>query len=116
MPQPNYPTSGTTIIGTAGNMVNQVYTVTSSGLTFGRDASCFVRFPADTKGVSRIHCQVHLDGGGNLVLTDCNATYGTHIKRYGMTKPVRLEPNSSVRLQKGDKFYLGSNNISFQVQ
>lgn len=116
MPQPNYQTSGTTIIGTAGNMVNQVYTVTSSGLTFGRDASCFVRFPADTKGVSRIHCQVHLDGGGNLVLTDCNATYGTHIKRYGTTKPVRLEPNSSVRLQKGDKFYLGSNNISFQVQ
>lgn len=115
-PSPGYQTLSATIIGTAGNMVNQVYTVTSSGLTFGRDASCFVRFPADAKGVSRIHCRLQVDGGGNLILTDCNATYGTHVKKYGTTKPIRLDANSSVRLQKGDKFYLGSNNISFQVR
>ena len=104
------------VIGTAGAMVGRVYTVGHEGLSFGRDPSCQVRFTNETKGVSRIHCRLICDGHGGLLLTDCNSTYGTYIKRTGMTKPIRQEPNRSVSVKKGDKFYLGSNHISFMIQ
>lgn len=65
-------------------------------------------FPNNVQGISGAHCSVTAEGG-SLMLTDLGSTYGTFIGGR------RLTPNQPVRLQAGDKFYLGSEEQMFQA-
>lgn len=66
----------------------------------GRDASCQVRLPGETKGVSHRHCQLSFQGD-DLILTDLGSTYGTFIHE------KQVPPNTPVKLHTGSYFCLG---------
>lgn len=66
----------------------------------GRDTSCQVRLPGETKGVSHRHCQLSFQGD-DLILTDLGSTYGTFIHE------KQVPPNTPVKLHTGSYFCLG---------
>ena len=81
-------------------------------LTIGRDpAVCKIIFRDDTPGVSSKHCQIYFDSGNNcFVLTDLNSSYGTYLMN-----GQKLLPNTPVRLNAKDYFYLGSKDNTLFV-
>lgn len=88
-----------------GNTVN----VPNAGVYLGRSKECKIRFPEDAKGISRIHCQLRVNGTG-LILTDMNSTYGTFVNG------TKIPPQTPMTLQPGSRFYLGSEKYSFTVE
>lgn len=103
---------GGSLMGIGGVMSGRAYPVGNQEMVIGRDASCGIRFPADTKGISRNHCKVFRNGGsGQFMLMDCNSTYGTYLKGYG-----KLQPQKPVALKNGDTFYLGSDKNGFTIK
>jgi hypothetical protein len=98
------------ICGHGGYMDGRIYPVQNGELLFGRDASAMIRYPGETKGVSRIHCKVYLQGG-ILMLEDLGSSYGTFVEGRG-----KLNPQVPVALQNGDVFYLGEQRNSFKIQ
>ena len=77
----------------------------------GRSArNCNMVFPEDTRGVSKVHCEVAPTPDG-LLLKDLNSTYGTYL-----ADGTRLQAGKPVLLKKGDRFYLSSPNIMFKVR
>ncbi len=82
----------------------------SGKLVFGRDKKrCSVSYPADTKGVSGVHCQLEA-GGDGAVITDLGSSYGTFLGN-----GTKLSPNQPVRLNKGDEFYLAVRDNTFRI-
>lgn len=80
-------------------------------LVFGRDNSrCNVVFPADTPGVSGMHCRICLIGE-QIELTDLGSSFGTFLS-YGK----KLEPHVPYVLKSGDVFYLANSEYSYQVK
>lgn len=103
---------GGSLMGIGGVMSGRAYPVGNQEMVIGRDVSCGIRFPADTKGISRNHCKVFRNGGsGQFMLMDCNSTYGTYLKGYG-----KLQPQKPVALKNGDTFYLGSDKNGFTIK
>lgn len=90
-------------------MNGRVYPIEQSEITIGRDASMVIRFPADTRGVSRIHAKLYWQGS-QLMLMDCNSTSGTFLKRQG-----KLAPMAPVAVQSGDVFYIGEKANCFEI-
>lgn len=82
--------------------------VPAQGLLFGRADGCKIRFPDNTKGVSRVHCQLSVQGD-HLTLTDMGSTYGTFLN--GAKLPVK----TPVAVTSGSRFWLGSEKICFTV-
>ena len=78
-------------------------------MTFGRDPSCTVRYPADYAGVSRNHATLRVQSG-KLILIDTSST-GTFLKRTGAAVPK----GQPVQIGVGDVFYLGDQNNRFEV-
>ena len=78
-------------------------------ILIGRDVSCAVRFPADAKGVSRIHCKLFWQNG-TLMLMDMNSSYGT------FTISGKLSPMKPVPVKAGDIFYIAEKNNQFKIQ
>lgn len=66
----------------------------------GRDTSCQVRLPGETKGVSHRHCQLSFQGD-DLILTDLGSTYGTFIHE------KQVPTGTKVKLHTGSYFCLG---------
>lgn len=66
-------------------------------------------YPADTQGVSGVHCVLMLDNG-QLYLKDLGSTYGTFL-----ANGQRLAANEAVLLHMGDRFYLGSEREVFVI-
>lgn len=66
----------------------------------GRDASCQVRLPGETKGVSHRHCQLSFQGD-DLILTDLGSTYGTFVHE------KQVPTGTKVKLHTGSYFCLG---------
>lgn len=66
----------------------------------GRDVSCQVRLPGETKGVSHRHCQLSFQGD-DLILTDLGSTYGTFVHE------KQVPTGTKVRLHTGSYFCLG---------
>jgi hypothetical protein len=76
----------------------------------GRDASvCKIIFKEDTPGVSSKHCQIYFDGS-NFILTDLGSSYGTFLMN-----DQKLAPNTPVRLNARDYFYVASKDNTFLV-
>lgn len=78
------------------------------GLTFGRSPNCDVIFAPDTGGVSGRHCLLFWKDN-NLCLKDLESSYGTLLQ-----DGHKLVGEETV-LRDGDRFYLGSHNIGFQI-
>ena len=83
--------------------------ITERGLLIGRNPDADVLYPADTKGVSRRHCQVFI-AGGSLSIMDLSSTSGTYIRGKG-----KLMANTAVQLQAGDIIYLGSKEVALEL-
>ena len=65
-------------------------------------------FPANTKGISGVHCALMVDGG-ELYLMDCGSTYGTFLNGR------KLIANRAEKVNSGDKVSLGSENEVFVI-
>lgn len=75
--------------------------VPPAGLIIGRDpAQCTLCLPENTRGVSRLHCQVTISGIA-LVLTDLGSSHGTFVNGQ------KLAPHQPVSLSRGVSFSLG---------
>ncbi|MCD7922088.1 MAG: FHA domain-containing protein [Clostridiales bacterium] len=99
--------SGGHVRGLSGVMMGQSYPV-GGGLSIGRDVSSGLRFPNETKGISRTHCRIYPDGSGGFLIMDYGSTFGTFLKGYG-----KLSPQKPVPIRPGDVFYLGNGNEGF---
>ncbi|MCD8109833.1 MAG: FHA domain-containing protein [Clostridiales bacterium] len=99
--------SGGRVRGVSGVMMGQSYPV-GGGLSIGRDVSSGLRFPNETKGISRTHCRIYPDGSGGFLIMDYGSTFGTFLKGYG-----KLSPQKPVPIRPGDVFYLGNGNEGF---
>lgn len=75
---------------------------------FGRNPQNDITYPADTKGISGMHCSL-TNMNGKLYLQDLGSTYGTFLSGR------KLTPNQMVELRLGDRFSLGSENETFAI-
>ncbi len=91
------------VIAETGALANRRFDIASE-LVFGRDArECSVVFPADTAGVSRVHCKLVVEGN-ELCLYDLGSTYGTIVNN-----KMKLTANQMMHIKDGDKITIGDN-------
>ena len=102
--------AGFRLYARGGYMDGRIYDIGESEITFGRDPASTVRFPADTKGVSRVHCKLFWNNG-TLMLMDSGSKYGTFVE--GKGKLRELYP---VAVQYGDIFYIGEKKNAFEIR
>ena len=100
--------TGLRIQGIAGQFANRRFDI-SGTLRIGRDpARNDLVYPADSQGVSGVHCVLSVEGG-RLIMRDLGSTYGTFVGGN------RLAANAPVELRVGDRFCLGSDRETFVV-
>ena len=93
----------------SGPMAGATYPINGS-LRIGRDpGQCQIVFPAETKGVSSLHCEV-LQQPSGVLLTDHNSSFGTFL-----SSGRKLNANESVFLNTGESFYLADAGNTFKV-
>ena len=98
------------LIAIGGVLNGKRYNV-SETVRLGRDPSqCKITFPADTRGVGRVHCEISYDGG-RCCLRDLNSTYGTFI-----VGGRKLAPHEVYILRSGERFYLAAPDNTFEVR
>lgn len=101
--------SGITLIGIGGVMDARTYHFDNSEITIGRDVKSNIRYPADTKGISRVHCKLFMFDG-KLMLMDLGSTYGTSIDGYG-----KLTPHVPMPVTSGTMFCVGDQRNKFRI-
>ena len=106
-PQPRQPT-GLTLYAVGGKLNGRSWPLQGT-VVMGRDPSCAVRFDADVQGISRLHCQLTVSGGG-AILMDLQSSYGTY------AKGQRLAPGVTTPIRAGEQFYLGDPQNAFVVK
>ncbi|MGM9590379.1 MAG: trypsin-like peptidase domain-containing protein [Faecousia sp.] len=95
-----------TLIGENGALAGRKFLI-SGETVIGRDPqSCQIVLPADTKGVSRVHCTI-LIRDGQVTVTDNGSSCGTWID------DRKLVPGESVVMHRGHRLCLGSRKQSF---
>ncbi len=94
----------------AGPLQGQTYPLSGQELLFGRAPNCAVRMPDGTPGLSGIHCMLRRGQTGGLELVDLGSSYGTFT---GAGK--RLPPHYPEPVAPGARFWLGSQNLLFQI-
>ena len=87
--------------GVSGAMAGRQVPV-NGRVAVGRGSECAVRFPEGTGGVSRLHCELAVNGG-NLYIRDLGSTYGTYVNGN-----IRLSPNQVMAVRPGDRIFIGS--------
>ena len=93
----------------AGAFVGKRFSLENS-VRIGRDpGKNDLVFPANTQGVSGVHC-VLMVAGNTVWLKDLGSTYGTYI-----AGGRRLAANEAVQLHMGDQFWLGSEKELFVI-
>ena len=108
--QPAEPQEELRIVGVNGHFAGRRFALTGT-LRLGRlpDQNDLV-FPADTTGVSGVHCVVRLTSGG-ATLTDLGSSFGTFLN--GQNK---IPPQQPTALKPGDTFALGSQRQTFRLE
>ena len=108
--QPAEPQEELRIVGVNGHFAGRRFALTGT-LRLGRlpDQNDLV-FPADTTGVSGVHCVVRLTSGG-ATLTDLGSSFGTFLN--GQNK---IPPQQPTSLKLGDTFALGSQRQTFRLE
>ena len=93
--------TGLRIQGVAGQFAGRRFAIAGQ-MRIGRDpARNDLVYPAESQGVSGVHC-VLIVNGGQLLMQDLGSTYGTYVGGN------RLAANAPVELRVGDQFSLGS--------
>jgi len=106
---PPAPSAQPRVYCTKGHFAGNTFPL-QSALNIGRDPKrCQIVFPADTKGISSLHCEISPQGG-RVILTDKGSTYGTFT-----AGGRKLGPNESVTLNSGDTFYIADTKNEFKV-
>lgn len=100
--------SGYRINGISGVFVKRRFAI-GDVVTVGRGNDCQLRYPADTKGVSGMHCKLAVKDG-KLFVIDYGSTYGTFLE-----KGDRIPKDVYVELPVGAKIYFGSKEQGFQI-
>lgn len=100
------------LICVKGPLAGMIYNVTSQGLLIGRDSvSCQVVIPSSHKNISRIHCYVTYNPmSGMFVLNDRKSSFGTYLENGS-----RVDYSRPAALRSGEKFYISSPDVMFQV-
>lgn len=98
------------LVARGGYMDGRIYPLNGYEVTFGRAANCTIRFPENTKGVSRTHAKLY-SRNGQLMLEDQNSSNGTYVQRIG-----KLSPMVPVALVPGDIIYIGERSNAFVYQ
>lgn len=97
------------IQGLAGTFAGQRYTIEPS-VRIGRDPNKNdLVYPANAQGISGVHCVLMVDNG-QVWLKDLGSTYGTYL-----ANGQRLAANEAVKLNIGDRFWLGSEKEVFVI-
>ncbi|MCL1807830.1 MAG: trypsin-like peptidase domain-containing protein [Oscillospiraceae bacterium] len=97
------------LLGIGGRFEGVSFPVKGS-ICIGRDPNrCQIVFPADTKGISSLHCEIKQTPAG-LQLTDKGSSYGTFL---GSGR--KLNANESVTVSSGESFTLADSKNSFRV-
>ena len=97
-----------TLICEHGNLLGQRFVLKEGQTVIGRDfKGCQIVFPADTKGISHVHCTVIVTKEGKVKVKDNGSTCGTWIDN------MKLVPNEETILHRGHRIYLGSREQSF---
>lgn len=97
------------LIGKGGEMDGCLYLLNHTPISIGRDlAQCNIIYPPETRGISRLHCQLLQEENG-WFLVDCS-TCGTWMKN------KRLEKGRPYPLKPGDNFFLASKQDGFMFQ
>ena len=100
--------TGLRIQGVTGRFANRRLAIAGT-LRIGRDpARNDLVYPADSQGVSGVHCVLSVEGG-RLLLKDLGSTYGTFVAGN------RLAANAPTELHVGDRFWLGSERETFVI-
>ena len=100
--------TGLRIQGIAGQFAGRRFAIAGQ-LRIGRDpARNDLVYPADSQGVSGVHCVLIVEGG-RLLLKDLGSTYGTFVAGN------RLAANAPTELRVGDRFCLGSERETFVI-
>ncbi len=100
---------GLELVCLSGPLKGQSYPIRQSGLMFGRDSDCAVRFSSEVGGISRHHCALRWQQGVP-VLVDLGSAYGTFLG-----DGTRLPPNYPTTIGPGTRFYLASPAVLFQI-
>lgn len=108
-PAPVAQANSRTLTGKDGALAGRSFKV-GGKVVIGRSSShCQIVYPADTKGVSGIHCTVRFNGT-TVTVTDENSSYGTFIDG------VRLTPGHATTMHRGQLLQLGSTKQSLQLR
>ena len=100
--------TGLRIQGVTGRFASRRFAIPGT-LRIGRDpARNDLVYPADSQGVSGVHCVLTVEGG-RVILRDLGSTYGTFVGGN------RLAANAPTELRVGDRFCLGSEQETFVV-
>ena len=100
--------TGLRIQGVSGLFAGRRFAIAGQ-LRIGRDPSRNdLVYPADSQGVSGVHCVLFMNGG-RLLLQDLGSTYGTFVGGN------RLAANAPVELRIGDRICLGSEREVFVI-
>lgn len=101
--------SGYRVQGIAGTHQGRRYAImTGKPMIFGRNPGSVIKYQDGTPGVSGTHCTVWVENG-KVFIKDNGSTHGTFV---GQTK---IGANSTVQLNVGDSFALGSQNERFVI-
>ena len=104
--------SGKAIVGVTGEVAGMRFPITGNGIMIGRDPAVCQVVLKKSKGVSRLHCIVSYNPqSGMYIISDRNSSYGTFTGN-----GVRVTPDRSVALKKGERFYLAAADTMFEVQ
>ena len=96
--------------GVAG-IYNDAYFPMDEPITIGRTAGeANILYPADTPGISRLHCRVWIDDDGMVRIKDLGSSQGTFFQ-----DGSKLSPNKVYRLRMGEMFYLASTKEVFRI-
>jgi len=109
-PQPKPGSSVLYLCCEGGPLDGRRYPVGTATMLIGRDPSCNICYPADTKGVSRRHCEIFWKNGV-LNIMDLGSTSGTFIRGKG-----QITANVPVAVNAGDTFYLGEKRNAFVIR
>lgn len=100
--------SGYRINGICGVFAKRRFAV-GDVVKVGRGNDCQLRYPADTKGVSGMHCKLVVKDG-KLFVVDFGSTYGTFLETGD-----RIPKDTYVQLSVGSQVYFGSKEQGFQI-
>jgi pSer/pThr/pTyr-binding forkhead associated (FHA) protein len=99
------------LLGISGTYAGQRIPLSAKPCVLGRDSSIAnLVYPNEAQHVSKRHCQVTCDASGRVMLEDSwssNGTFTSTGQRLAGGQPRELKP--------GERFYVGSQNNTFEV-